>query len=132
MAYETANGTTTQNAVDYHKAAKGAAEIRLDAILRRAERVVRSLAPSPSTPPADEYRAAAADAELVAFEYLWQRPDYLERKKLLNAEVTYAKAGSLESAIQAIMGGYYVGEEEPSRVETGGAVVFNVSDEPLF
>ena len=133
MAYETANGTTTQSATDYCEAAKGAAAVRADAVLRRAERVVRSLAPSPSTPPDDEYKRAAADAELAAFEHLWQRPSYLKREDWLDGSATYADEGALAGVVRDAMGRYYAGEDEASGESgAGGAAVFNVSDEPLF
>jgi hypothetical protein len=133
VAYQTANGVATQNATDYFEKARGSAEVRLDAVLRRAERVVRSLAPSPSTPPDDEYKAAAADAELAVFEHLWQRPSYLKREDWLDGSATYTDDGALEGVVRDAMGGYYIGEDTPSGGNGDGkAAVFNVSDEPLF
>ena len=132
MAHETENGTTTQNAVDYCEAAKGAPGVRVDAVLRRAARVVRSLAPPASAPPDDEYKAAARDAELAAFEHLWQRPSYLKREDWLDGSVTYADDGALQGVVRDAMGGYYAGEEESSGGGEGKAAVFNVTDEPLF
>ena len=133
MAYETSNGTTTQNAMDYCEAAKGAATVRVDAVLRRAERTVRSLAPPPSTPSDVQYKASAADAELAVFEHLWQRPSYLKREDWLDGSATYADDGALAGLVRDAMGGYYAGEDAPSGSSNDGkAAVFNVSDEPLF
>lgn len=132
MAHTTANGATTQNAIAYCEAAKGAAEVRVDAVLRRAERIVRSLAPSPSTPPDDEYKQAARDAELAVFEHLWQRPSYLKRQDWLDASATYADDGALQGVVRDAMGGYYLGEVDSLASNDGKAAVFNVSDEPLF
>ena len=133
MAYETTNGTTTQNAVDYCEAAKGATAIRVDAVLRRAERVVRTLAPAPSTPAGEQYKSSAADAELAAFEHLWQRPSYLKREDWLDGSATYSDDGALAGVVRDAMGGYYVGEDQSSGGSGDGkAAVFNVSDEPLF
>ena len=133
LPHVTANGTTTQNATDYCEGAKGAAVVRVDAVLRRAERVVRSLAPSPSTPSDDQYKAAAADTELAAFEHLWQRPSYLKREDWLDGSATYADDGALAGVVRDAMGAYYAGEDVPSGGGgKGEAAVFNVSDEPLF
>lgn len=132
MPYETANTTTTQNAIDYCEAAKGAAGVRVDAMLRRAERVVRSLAPSLQTPPDAEYKSFAADAELAVFEHLWQRPSYLKREDWLDGSATYSDDDALAGVVRDAMGSYYVGEDEAYGGSDGRAAVFNVSDAPLF
>lgn len=63
MAHATGNGVTVAHAVEYHPAAEKATARRLDATLRRAERLVRALAPPPD--PLDAVRAAS-DEDLLA------------------------------------------------------------------
>jgi hypothetical protein len=135
MAYTSANGTTTDAAatgdvvlvMDYFPGAQGAPQTRLDVLLRRAERVVRDLAPSPD-PATTEYRAAARDAELAVFEFLFSRPSYLQQHKVIDESVTYADEQALEQLVRDAMPGYYAG----SLGSEGAASVHNLRPEPLW
>jgi len=134
MAHTTQNGVTTAHATEYHAPAKRAPERRLDAILRRSERLVRDLAPPPS-PTDGEYGQTAADAELAVFEHMWERASYVDKDGVMQASTTYADRKALEDLVRDSMGRFYVGPRviPPNTPETPApAVVTNVSEDPLW
>jgi hypothetical protein len=115
--HTTQNGATTDpNATgdvvkvqDYHPPALGAPQSRLDALLRRSERLVRGA----SSPPEDSaslaaYRDAARDAELAAFEFLLERPSYLKRESVLDSSTDFVDSTALESILRGALGEWYV------------------------
>lgn len=137
MAYTTANGVTEAKAVEYHGPAAGSAAYRLDTTLRRAERLVKDLAPPPEGMSAEEavtYSVVAADAELAVFEWFWERPDYLERDKIGDVDVKYRDASAVEDLVRREMGRYYIGPREvaPRQNLSPSATVKNISDQPLW
>lgn len=72
MPYTTTNGTTTANAVEQSATASGFPVSRQDRLLRTAERIVKTLAPPPKAPTAEElaeYRQAASDTEIAVFAF---------------------------------------------------------------
>jgi hypothetical protein len=133
----TANKVTASQAVDYHPGLKDVASgpaSRVDSVLRRAERLVRDLAPPPD-PLDEEYKPAAADAELAVFEFLFSNPAHLESDQLSDARSTYRRLESVEQIVRQAMGRYYVGPREiPPNADPPrpGARLTNVSDEPLW
>lgn len=136
MAHITINGTTTVQATEYHTPASEASESRLDATLRRAERLVKDLAPPPS--PEDlEYPSTAADAELAVFEHLHESLYYVERDVVGNATTVYRDRKALEDLVRDAMGRFYVGpraiEPNPPDGSAGApSVLTNVSEHPLW
>jgi hypothetical protein len=103
VAYITANGTDTAGAVAYPPSAGQLPESKQDAVLRRAERTVREVAPPAS---GDEYRRAAADAELAAFEFLAENPDYLKNYSVLDESTSLAGRGELVEMVAQMMGSF--------------------------
>lgn len=128
MAYTTANSVTTDPASgvglvkvqDYDDSFAGASQVRLDTLLRRAERRVKDIAP-PAGTPTDEYRAAARDAELLAFDYLFKNPGYLESHSVLDESVSYAKGDALTRIISETMGGFVLEQYSAQAANTGYA-----------
>lgn len=134
MAHITTSGVTVERATSYHAPASKGSPERLDAILRRAERLVRDLAPPPD-PVGNEYPPTAADAELAVFEFLWERKSYVERDDVMQASAVYADHKALENLVRDSMGRFYVGPREipPNSPETRrGSSLHNVSPEPLW
>lgn len=128
MAYTTASGVTTDPNVtgdvvkvqDYDGAFTGLPQTRLDVLLRRAERRVKEVAPPPS-PVAGAYLAAARDAELVAFEFLFRRPDYVESHSVTGESITYSRGDVLTRTIAEAMGDYALEEFRPDTASNGYA-----------
>lgn len=132
MAYETANGTTTTDALSYYESAKNAPESRQDGILRRAERRIAEVAPPPD-PVTAKYTERASDTELAVFEFLFEHRPQFERENQLDASVVYADEQALLDLIRAEMGEFYVGPKEPVPESKPGSVMLtNVSPEPLW
>lgn len=134
MAHTTANGITVEQATEYHAPAKDKSARRLDTTLRRAERLVRDLAPPPS-PEDPEYAPTAADAELATFEYMWGRVSYVEREDVMQASTVYADRKALEDLVRDSMGRFYVGRRvvPPNAPDDRPAsVLTNVSENPLW
>ena len=135
MAHETANGVTVANATEYHAPAKGGSMRRLDAILRRSERLVCDLAPPDGETASREYTETAADAELAVFEHLWERPSYADKDDVMQASTTFADRKALEDLVRDSMGRFYVGPRvvPPNTPETRArSVLTNVSEAPLW
>jgi hypothetical protein len=135
VAHTTANGTTTDAAAtdaalvkvqDYHQPATGIAQSRLDALLRRSERLVWRLAPSPATPAPDEYRSAARDAELAVFEHLLMRPSYVDQESVLDSSTRFSGEGALEELVRSAMPSYYSAPPSiaPSSDGYAGVMIF--------
>ena len=135
MAHTTANGVKNTDVVAYHEDANGAPAARVDAVLRRAERGVRDLTVRP-VPEGDEYKKRAADAELAAFEYIFEYRPYLKREKLSDAELTYVdtESGGLVGLIRGELGPFFSAPEQADApgAASGSATVRNVSPEPLW
>lgn len=133
MPYTTANGTTEYGALDYYPKAAGTPEARIDSVLRRAERIVRDLAPPPDTLDS-KYSAVAADTELAVFEYLLETSPHAEREQTLDRMVVYRGDG-LEQLVRQSMGSYYVGPRVvPPNADPPAppAKLTNVSPDPLW
>lgn len=134
MAHITVNGVTIERAKNYHAPASSGSPERLDTILRRAERLVRDLAPPPD-PINSEYNPTAADTELAVFEHLWERASYVDRDDVMQAATVYADHKALENLVRDSMGRFYIGPREipPNTPETRrGSSLHNVSPEPLW
>lgn len=106
MAYRTANGTITANAVIYADDTT-LPTIKQDALLRDAERLVRRLAPPPTEPPSADYVQAASDSELRIFEWLVNWRPHLSSESVLDSSVNYAENPKVLEIVSDIMGDYY-------------------------
>lgn len=121
MAHTTTSGVTSDpsssdatliKVTDYHEPARGTPQVRLDALLRASERLVKSIAPPPvntTTGELEVYRVAAADTELEVFVYLFTTGGY---KKSINEGIgslregeTYVDGGA-EIIVKRAMGSY--------------------------
>ena len=91
MAAETSSGTTTEQAQTY--AGTELADIKADALLRDAARIVRDIAPPPSSV-TDEYRQAASDSELRIFEILASGARSVKSESVGDVSVSYADSSS--------------------------------------
>lgn len=134
MSQKTANGNDMDRVIEYYPPASNAPETRVDTVLRRAERLVRDLAPPPE-PVDNEYKPTAADAELAVFEYLYESMPHVERKQELDATVVYRDPAGVEDVVRREMSRYYVGPRviPPNTPETRrGSSLHNVSPEPLW
>lgn len=134
MAHTTENGVTVERATSYHAPAANGSPERLDTILRRAERLVRDLAP-PSDPVDNEYKSTAADAELAVFEFLWESPAHIDRETVLDATTYNRGQGALLELVRNAMGRFYIGPREiPPNAsdDRPPSVVHNVSPDPLW
>lgn len=135
MAYASPNGTNNALASKDIEDFPDIPEAKQDRYLRQAYRTVRDLAPHPDLVNED-YREAARDAELAVVEYMLTTQGGVLKSSALSGvgNDSYAGLDAVQRMVANAMGGYYVGEvaEPPSEGVTGGASVFNVSDEPLF
>lgn len=91
MAETTANGTSTAMAQDY--ATSELSEVKADALLRDAERVVADIAPPPASVDAD-YTQAASDSELRVFEILATEKHRIKSESVDSISVSYADSSA--------------------------------------
>ncbi len=99
----TTSGTTTTQAQAY--AGTSLAELKADALLRNAERLVKRVAPLvEGVEPSSAYLNAASDAELVAFEVFAVDPGYVRWKSAGDVSVRYRnEKADAESKVLEIM-----------------------------
>lgn len=123
MAYTTANKTTSgpadpadpqlQSVTADVEQAQGAPETRIDRVLRMAEGTVKDLAPPPAGQPRPEdYRQAAADAEIAVFEYIWDtRGIVSSQSSLVGSSVSYQSDPQVLKIVSQTMGKYAGGNK---------------------
>lgn len=108
--YTTANGVSTGQAQEYYPGAQGQPEVKVDAVLRDAERILRRLAPPPDTDDAGElerYRQAAADCELRLFEYLFETRGYISgQRSIVGSSINFAQSPAVAEIVRQSMGEY--------------------------
>lgn len=88
----------------------GAPEIKLDAVLRDAEREVKKVAPRPTAGFADvaaeeEYISAASDAEMRVFDYLVNTEGYLSSSGVSGISESYVDFARVEAIVRRAMSG---------------------------
>lgn len=106
MAYETPNGTTTAQAVDFSEAVDEDGP-RVEVLLRTASRVVTRLAPPPEEEDED-YRQAASDCELLIFDYLASTRGFVRGESLSGvASESFADDAGVMRIVADSMGEYY-------------------------
>jgi len=139
MAYTTENGVTSAHAVAYHDDAEGASGERVDSTLKRAERAVLDQAvrplPAEGTAELGESRARAADAELAAFEYLFEFKPYLKSERWGDANATYTDSdAALDNLIRGTLGARFAAPAAEAASATGGSTtpVRNASENSLW
>ncbi len=88
MAYNTSNTTSTDEALEYASAEGSMPEIRSDALLRDAERIVKRYAPPPTVITA-AYTVPAKDCEMRVFDYLQATSGYLSSTNVAGISESY-------------------------------------------
>ncbi len=135
MAYVSPNGTSNLLASKDLEDFAGLSEFTQDRLLRTAYRTVKKLAPPPDPEtPTQDYQEAARDAEVAVLGFLVATDGGIVKSSALSGvdNTSYVGLDAVQRIVGHAMGGYYVGEVVSSPSNTGGASVFNVSDEPLF
>lgn len=108
MAYTSANGTTDVIATDFHQGAQGGPQVKIDATLRTAERIVADLAPRPDPlPDPDDYTQAASDSELFIFEFLATTKGFVSsQSSIVSVSISYQNEPKVLQIIRDSMGEY--------------------------
>lgn len=109
MTYYTAHDVSTDLALEYAALdADAIPEVKADAILRDAERMVTYYAPPPS-PITTVYTEAAADAEMRIFDYLSATEGYLTSSGLSGISENFVDLEKVVSIISRCMATVSIG-----------------------
>lgn len=106
--YTTVNGTSDSIATDFYQGAQGQPQVRIEATLRTAERIVADLADRPDPlPDPDDYTQAASDSELFIFEFLATTKGFVSsQSSVVGVSISYQNDPNVLQIIRDSMGEY--------------------------